>query len=382
MSIRIVADENIARAQEALGHYGDVRLMHGRAIDRDSLMNADALVVRSITKVNAALLEGTPVRFVGTATIGTDHIDFPYLGEHNIAFADAAGGGSRSVAEYVVAALLELRERELLNIAGEKLGVIGVGAIGSKVVELGRCLGMDVLEYDPPRASAESDFHSVALEDILRCDVIVLAVPLNRDGEHPTLHLVDSDFLSRLPSPTILINAARGPVVDSAALGDALRQDRLKACVLDVWEGEPEVPVDLLRLCAITTPHIAGYSRDGKLRGTEMMAEALARHLGVENRWRVADVLPAEAGRLDLRGLAPLDATRKIVSAAYDICADDQALRTSFSLSDTERRKFFDALRKNYGERREFPAWRFVTENSDAVKVLGGLGFRRVETET
>ena len=379
MSIRIVADENIARAQEALGSYGEVRLMHGRAINREALMDADALVVRSITQVNSALLEDTPVRFVGTATIGTDHIDFPYIEKHGIAFADAAGGGSRSVAEYVVAALLELRERELLSIAGEKLGVIGVGAIGRKVAELARCLGMQVLEHDPPRAAAEPGYQSVSLDAILECDAVVLAVPLNKGGEHPTLHLVDSGFLSRLKPDAILINAARGGVVDSIALKEALHNKHLKACVLDVWEGEPEVPVDLLSFCSIVTPHIAGYSRDGKLKGTEMMAEALARHLGVQSRWKVADVLPGEAGRLNVHGLDPLDAAHQLVSSAYDICSDDGMLRESFSLPDQDRRKFFDGLRKNYKERREFPAWRFVTEEAGAAAMLEGLGFRRAQ---
>ncbi len=377
MGIRVVVDENIIRAQDAFQGFGEARLLHGRKITRDSLADADALIVRSITQVNRALLQDTPVRFVGTATIGTDHIDFEYLQEHGIAFADAAGAGSRSVAEYVVSGLLALREQSLLTISDQKLGLIGVGAIGSKIAEFSRCLGMDVLEYDPPRASAEPDFSSVAIEDIWGCDVVVLSLPLTRDGEHPTHHLVNADFLSQMKSGAVLINVARGGVVDSAALIEELKLNRLKAPVVDVWEAEPEVPVELLSRCSIATPHIAGYSQDGKLRGTEMMAEALANHLSVPNKWKLADVLPEEAGRLDLATLPPLDAAYKMVSSAYNILHDDEQLRSCFGASDEDRRAYFDRLRKKYGIRREFPAWHFVTDRDDVAAMLTGLGFQQ-----
>lgn len=377
MGIRVVVDENIIRAQDAFQGLGEVQLLHGRKITRDSLMDADALIVRSITKVNRALLQGTPVRFVGTATIGTDHIDFEYLQEQGIAFADAAGAGSRSVAEYVVSGLLALREQSILTINGQKLGLIGVGAIGSKIAEFSRCLGMDVLEYDPPRASAEPNFSSVAIEHIGGCDVVVLSVPLTRDGEYPTHHLVNADFLSQMKPSSVLINVARGGVVDSTALINQLKINRLKAPVLDVWEAEPKVPVELLSRCSIATPHIAGYSQDGKLRGTEMMAEALANHLSVPNKWKVAHVLPEEAGRLDLTTLPPLDAAYKLVSSAYNIIHDDKRLRSCFGASDEDRRACFDSLRKNYGDRREFPAWHFATERDDVATMLTGLGFQQ-----
>jgi len=375
MAITIVADENIARAEEALSPFGNVRLKRGRDIIREDLVDADALVVRSVTRVDRTLLEGTPVRFVGTATIGTDHIDFGFLNERHIAFADAAGGGARSVSEYVVAALLELRRRGKLELQGGRLGVIGVGAIGSLVVRFGRLLGMEVCGFDPPRERIDSSFSSCALSEAMSADALVLAVPLTRDGDHPTYHLVDDPFLSGMNPDALLINVSRGGVVDSDALVRGVRSGRPAGAVLDVWEAEPEVPQELLDTSELMTPHIAGYSRDGKLRGTEMMAEGIAQFLGVENRWRVERVLPAEAGRLELSGLELLEAAEALVSAAYDIGRDDGDLRSVSGRSDKERRRQFDCLRKNYRERREFPAWSFTTDNEETGKMLEGLGF-------
>lgn len=374
----IIADENIARADEAFAQFGTVRTAAGRAITRELLTEADALIVRSITQVDRELLHGTPVRFVGTATIGTDHIDLDYLFHHGIGFADAAGGGARSVAEYIVAALLTLRERGMLRITGERLGVIGVGAIGSRASAFAHLLGMDVVEYDPPRAAAEPNFISAPLEKIFECDVIVPALPLSYEGEHPTHHLIDHSFLARMKPGAVLINTARGGVADSAALIQGLKEGQLGNAVLDVWEGEPDVPIELLERCLLTTPHIAGYSQDGKLKGTEMMAEGLAKHCGVENLWHVAKVLPSEAGRVDVTGLTPLDAARKTVLAAYDIEADSSALRRTFTHSSEERRKEFDLLRKNYSVRREFPAWHFITDKAEITNLLEGIGFTAV----
>lgn len=375
----IVADENIAHAAEAFAQFGDVRLAAGRHIGPELLTDAEALIVRSITRVDPALLEGTPVRFVGTATIGTEHIDRDYLNRQGIAFADAAGGGARSVAEYVVAALLTLRERGRLEIAGQRLGLIGVGAIGSTVSQFARVLGMEVVEHDPPRADAEPGFRSAPVAEVLDCDVIVPAVPLTVGGPHPTRHMVDAGFLSRLKPGAVVMNTSRGGVVDSHALALALQSNRLRDAVLDVWEGEPEVPVELLARCSAATPHIAGYSQDGKLKGTEMMADGLARYFGRDNSWSVRKALPAVAGRIDVTGCAPLDAVREAVRTAYDIEADSRGLRQTFSLPDDERRKAFDRLRKNYPVRREFPAWQVRADREDTGRVLKGLGFAVVD---
>lgn len=377
----VVADENIACGREAFTQFGEVRLVPGRKLTREVLTDADAIVVRSITRVNEALLDGTPVRFVGTATIGTDHIDFDYLNGKGITFADAAGAGARSVAEYVVAALLTLRERGIVRIEDERIGVVGAGAIGSRIAEFASVLGMTVVEYDPPRAEREAEFVSAPMEAVLDCDVIALSVPLTHEGEHATHHLLNDAFLARLTRTPVLINTARGGVVDSSALAHALQRRLVRDAVLDVWEGEPEVPVGLLNHCTIATPHIAGYSQDGKLKGTEMMAEALAAHLGRSNEWSVRNALPIEAGRLDLTALHRFDAARLLVRAAYDIERDGALLRETFGGSDEERRIGFDGLRKNYPVRREFPAWSFFTDREDTERMLTGLGFRAVGSQ-
>ncbi|MGE3801991.1 MAG: 4-phosphoerythronate dehydrogenase [Candidatus Kapaibacterium sp.] len=374
--MKIVADENIASASEAFEQFGEVRLLSGRAIAHHHLIDADALVVRSITQVNRELLQGTEVKFVGTATIGTDHIDFDVLEENGIAFTDAAGGGARSVAEYVIAALLQLHGKGIVDIASATLAVVGVGAIGQKVVNFGEALGMEVLQYDPPRAENEADFVSASLADLFQADILSLSIPLNEGGNHPTHHWVNEEFLGRVKPGAILINTARGGVVHSEALRKSLAEEHLSGAILDVWEGEPEVPTELLQLCQIATPHIAGYSQDGKLKGTEMMADGLARFAGVENQWSTADALPRKAGTIDVRGLDLFEGIRKATETAYDIAADDRNLRALFTLPPEERRVGFDRLRKNYWKRREFPAWEVLTEDQEMLSTLNGLGFK------
>jgi erythronate-4-phosphate dehydrogenase len=376
MSMTIVVDENIPFAAEALGGLGEIRSMSGRAITREALAGADALVVRSITPVGRELLEGTPVRFVGTATNGIDHVDVDYLESAGIAFAAAVASNANAVAEYVIAALLELRSRGLASPAGARLGVVGMGAIGGLVAPRGVALGMEVVEYDPPRALADPGFRSASFDDLFSCDIITFHVPLIDDGEHPTRHMVDGPFLRRLRPGTILINTSRGGVVDSAALLEALWSGRIGGAVLDVWEGEPAVPVELVEAVTIASPHIGAYSIDAKLRGTEMMARALAAFAGSELRWSAAHVLPERGGAIELPdGIAPLDAAATAVRAAYDITLDDAAVRSLLTLDDAGRRGGFDLLRKNYRERREFPAYEVVSGDPALGDLLSSLGF-------
>jgi len=373
----IVADENIPCAMEALGEYGQVRLLSGRAITRAELADADILVVRSITRVDRDLLTGTPVRFVGTATNGIDHIDLDYLEHAGIAFADAAGSNATAVTQYVLAALLELRARGLARLEGERLGIVGVGQIGGRLTRCAGAFGMEVIEHDPPKAGREPAFHSAPFEEIFGCDIVSLHVPLHIGGEHPTRHLANQEFLERLRPGTILINTSRGGVVDSDALLHALHAGRVAAAVLDVWEGEPAVPCGLVEACAIATPHIAAYSFDAKLRGTEMMADAVARFLGAERRWRIEGHLPAVEEPIIIPvGTAPIDAARLAVRHVYDIRHDDAELRELLPLDEDARRAGFDRLRKNYSVRREFPAFTVVSADPAVLSLLAALGFR------
>jgi erythronate-4-phosphate dehydrogenase len=371
-----IADENIPCAAEAFGQFGSVRLAPGRLMTRADLIDADALIVRSVTRVDRDLLEGTPVRFVGTATIGTDHIDLDYLNAAGIGFADAAGSNANSVAEYITAALLELRERGLCTIAGESLGIIGVGRIGSRVAAKARSLGMSVVEYDPPRELRDPGFRSATLREVLGCRIITLHVPLTTGGAHPTRRLVDAGLLGRLRPDAILINSSRGGVVVTDDLVHVLAGRTIAGAVLDVWEEEPAVPPMLVEQCAIVTPHIAGYSYDGKIAGTAMMADALAAHFDLRSTWTAASVLPSPAGEITIPSdRAVLDAARRAVRAAYDIARDDAGVRVLSGLDDAARRAGFDALRRDYPVRREFPAYRVAGASAEAADLLVALGF-------
>lgn len=376
----LVIDENISAAHDAFSRYGEVRLLPGRAIDRAAVADADILLVRSITQVNRELLEGSSVRFVGTATIGRNHIDEEYLWSDGITLVDAAGAGARSVAEYAATALLALHHEEIVALPKARVAVIGVGAIGSLVSRFARSLGVaEVLEYDPPRQEEESEFQSVSLDRVKEADVVILAVPLKVDGDHPTRHLVDSNFLSDLGTGASIINVARGGVVESGALKRELRAGRLHA-ILDVWEEEPEVDPDLLAHCTIATPHIAGYSRDGKLRGTEMMAGAVAGWLGSEEVWHPSSALTPKAGTLTL-GEETRDPHKDLLSILLQACPidrDDVRLRELFPLSPEERRTGFDRLRKEYPVRREFPAWEVVGVSGSVEEIIRALRFSAV----
>ena len=351
--MHIVADENIPYAREAFGTLGEIELQTGRAMTAQSVRRAALLFVRSVTAVDAELLRGSSVRFVGTATIGTDHIDLDYLQEREIGFASAPGSNANSVGEYVTAALLTLGQRLGFSVEGKTLGVVGVGNVGTRVVEKATALGMNVLLNDPPLARETGDPKYVPIDDIFRADVITCHVPLTREGVDATYHLVDDDFVRKMKPGAVLLNTSRGAV----ARGEALKQRRLGAVVLDVWEGEPDIDIDLLDMVAIGTPHIAGYSFDGKVAGAWMIYEAACEFLGLAPTWRPSDSLPPPehaAVKVDAERRNGEDVLREIVSTLYDIEADDARLRAVRDLAAGERGACFDQLRKTYPIRREF----------------------------
>jgi len=366
--VLIIADENIPFAREVFAHVGDVRTMSGREMSRDSVRDAGILLVRSITKVGRQLLDGSRVRFVATATIGTDHVDLPYLEEAGIAFASAPGSNARSVAEWVAAALLALEARGLVKtvksgrLADATLGIVGVGNVGSRVDTVARALGMKTLLNDPPRERAEGRSGPdtfVSLDEVReRADIVTFHVPLERGGEDPTFHMIDGELLAGLGHGAAVINASRGGVHDTDALAEARRSGGLGGLVLDVWEDEPRVSPELVELADIATPHIAGYSYDGKVAGTRMIYEAACRFLGIFPEW--PDGLPPREDLIVNPGAAAEGfGVREAVKAAYDIEADDARLReVTGSTSEEERADGFDRLRKTYPRRREFRNWR------------------------
>jgi len=353
--MHILADENIPLVEAFFAEHGKIRRMHGRTINRAALGESEVLLVRSVTRVDRELLEGSRVRFVGTCTIGTDHLDLDYFEEAGISWASAPGCNARGVVDYVLGSLLALAEGEGVELADRRYGVVGAGQVGGRLVEVLRGLGWNVRVCDPPRQAREAG-EFVGLDEIIEeCDVISLHTPLTLDGENATFHLLDQTRLERLRPGSWLINASRGAVVDNAALREQLAQRPDLQAVLDVWEGEPQVDVGLAELCWIATPHIAGYSLDGKLRGTAQIYQAFCASRGLEPMVDLAELMP----ETPLRGLSftasamPAEALATICRAVYDPRRDDAAFRRSLNGDEDQRRGGFDQLRKQYPPRRE-----------------------------
>jgi len=376
--LRIVVDENVPLALEAFGPFGSVERVSGRSIDARTVASADALIVRSVTRVGDALLERSRVRFVGTATIGTDHIDLAALERRGIAFASAPGCNARSVAEYVASALLELETELGCDFRGRTIGVVGVGNVGNRVAEVARALGMRVLACDPPRAAREPGFASVSIDVLVRAaDVVTFHVPLETAGEHATRHLLDAERAEQLRPGAVVINTSRGGVVDDEALAIACAAGRTTA-VLDVWQDEPRPSAAMLGVVQIATPHIAGYSLDGKLAGTRMVAQALARFLGAAAPDPDAFRAPVTSPEIEV-GASGRAAVRSAVRRVYDVSADDARLRQALAVAGGERparAAAFDRLRREYPVRREF-AGHLVrgAVGDEERRTLAALGF-------
>jgi len=378
--MHILADENIPLVDEFFAGHGTVRRMPGRAINRASLEQADVLLVRSVTRVDRALLEGSAVRFVGTCTIGTDHLDLDHLDAAGIGWASAPGCNARGVVDYVLGALLALAEHAGASLERRRYGVVGAGEVGGRLVEVLRGLGWDVRVCDQPRQAREAGAF-VSLDEILaECDVISLHTPLTLEGDYATFHLLDDARLSCLRPASWLINAARGAVVDNAALlGQLLRRSDLHA-VLDVWEGEPQVDVALAERCRIATPHIAGYSLDGKLRGTAQIYRAFCARWGLEPSVELADLMPVSP----LRGLSfektvtAQQLLPTLCRAVYDPRRDDADFRRSLQGDEAQRRAGFDQLRKDYPARREIDGLRVELRGAspELAQVVRALGAR------
>ncbi len=373
----IAVDEKIPYWQESFARIGEVRPFDGRKPVRELALDADALVIRSVTPVNADLLEGTSVRFVGTATIGMDHLDETYLKWRDIHYMNAAGSNANAVAEWMVAALLVVAERKSWNLARKSLAVIGVGQVGSRVVRKARSLGMEVLLCDPPLRESTGDTDYRFLEDVIEADLLTVHVPLTKDGRYPTWHMFDKRVLGRLRRHQFLFNSARGAVVDNKTLRDALDTRAIEGTVLDVWEGEPKIDYALLRHVDLGTPHIAGYSIDGKVRATEMILEGLCRFFGIPFEWDTNGLYPAPAPISPSPGTHGLDAVRSVVLQTHDILEMDGMLRSLESFPPDVAAEAFDRLRNDCTLKPEFR--HFVVElddsNAELAAALEGLGF-------
>ncbi len=356
-TLNIVVDKNTPFVISAFERLGNVTVLPTTEITNEKVRRADVLLVRSETKVDHVLLEGSCVRFVGTFTIGTDHVDLNYLKERGIAFANAPGSNANAVAEYVVAALLTVTQRKNLSLKGKTIGVVGVGNVGSKVVRVAEALGMRVLLNDPPLARMTGDARFLPLDELMDADFITLHVPLTKGGEDATYHFFGEERISRMKRGSILINTSRGAVVETSAVKHALLENHLSAAILDVWENEPKIDTGLLELALIGTSHIAGYSLDGKVNALRAVHKAVCGFFLASNGRQLDLDLPkplVERMTIKDTSLSSEEILRQVVCQAYDIELDDKLLRSILSVPRADQGSYFMRLRSEYHVRREF----------------------------
>ncbi len=354
---RIVVDQNMPGIDELFGDFAEIVRSEGRSINNQILRDADALLCRSITQVNRELLKNTSVKFVGTATIGTDHLDIDWLESQQINWANAAGCNAAAVAQYVLSAMAFWSKLKDKNIKNLKVGIVGAGNVGT---ELARCFDLLDIQYllcDPPLESIGDNRPMVSFETTFKCDVITLHVPITDQGPYPTRHLFDRANLSQLKENQLLINASRGAVIDNQSLAKYLSADQHTDVILDVFEGEPDVSIELINQCLLATPHIAGHTLEGKLRGSWMIFQAFCDAFKINTTRKQSDLYP-QANQVSLMNE---DLTDSLL-ALYDIQSDSQALRTDNSDPVAIR---FDHLRKNATQlangtvRRDYSGWQY-----------------------
>lgn len=378
--MKIIADANIPFVAECFSSIGDVTVVGGRQITPGIVADADVLLVRSITAVDADLLADSKVRFVATATIGIDHIDLDFLQRSNIGFASAPGSNANSAAEYVIAGLLKVGQKHNLDLEDKSIGIIGAGNVGGRVATKCAALGMEVRLNDPPLQRQTADPKYLLLEEFYDCDFITCHTPLMLEGQDKTYHLADEKFFKSLKKGCVFVNASRGSVADTEDLKRAIRAERFGAVVLDVWENEPNIDTELLQMVDIGTPHIAGYSLDGKIAGMIMIYKAACEHFSLEPGFGIDDFLPEPAVpelRISQNIRSEQEAVSNAVREVYDIDRDDAGLRRISDMPREERGGCFDGLRKNYPVRREFQNTRVIVEdvNNALAGKLAGIGF-------
>ncbi|RLZ08831.1 4-phosphoerythronate dehydrogenase [Acinetobacter sp. 2JN-4] len=349
--MKIIADENLAFTDYFFAEFAEIQHKAGRTLKHQDVQDADALLVRSVTKVDQALIDQTKIQFVGSATIGTDHLDIKALEHHNIGWSNAAGCNAQAVAEYVITALLHLNIELLEKDNQFTLAIVGLGNVGSRLAVMAQLLGWQVIGYDP---YVQLDgIENVSFNELLkRADAISLHVPLTKSGEYPTQHLFDDAAFSAMKASAILINSARGPVINQSALTTDIEKTK-RQVVLDVFEFEPEIPQDLLDLLALATPHIAGYSLEGKARGTQMIYDAFCQKFGYTASKRFESQLPSVEQYFDHQDLKAV--LKQHLTQIYNIAEDDAQIRACVQDGKVQQ-SAFDLLRKNYPLRREWAA--------------------------
>jgi erythronate-4-phosphate dehydrogenase len=383
--MRVLADENIPGLEQALAGVGELRRCAGSRISADDLRDIDVLLVRSVTRVDDKLLRGSPVSFVGSCTTGVDHVDVEGLRQAGITFAHAPGANARSVVEYVLSALCWLALYRGLDLPRCSVGIVGLGHIGSRLYRLLSAAGLQCMGYDPLFDTAGRIPQSFSLEQVLSADIVTLHTPLTRSGAHPTWHLLDDRRLQNLRPGAVIINSCRGSVIDNAALCAQLEQGARLQVVLDVWEGEPAINRALLQHVSLATPHIAGYSYDGKLAGVDRVLRQLFATKGmtaVANRPEVSgstalsELVGSDQGGATIAAPALNDewmALCKQMLSIYSIGDDDRSMRQALLCADDPVRAF-ESLRRNYPIRRESSFYKEAGGSRTRVDVLQSLG--------
>jgi erythronate-4-phosphate dehydrogenase len=377
--VKILADQNIPQVAEAFRDLGDVELRPGREIARSHLQDCHCLITRAVTRVDKALLRDTPVEFVGTATIGTDHIDLDYLSSASIGFSNAAGCNAEGASEYVLSGVFAMSLRKDFDPLKMRAGIIGFGNVGSRLQRKLDALGIECLICDPPLQDANLSSQTfVDLDTMLReCDLISLHVPLTHGGNYPTFHLLNAERLHSLKAGCVLINAARGEVVDNKALLQLLNQRDDLHVFLDTWENEPLVSRDLLRRVDLATPHIAGYSVEGRLRGTQMILDAASKHFDLPSSWHMSQQLPARRELAWPSTGIKLKFWQDLLQQHCDIWRDHEAFIAGADLEDDKFAAHFDGLRKVFPDRLEYEHCNIKrANNSGESAVLAALGFK------
>lgn len=342
--MKIIIDSAIPYIQGVLEPYFDVVYRQGSKITKEDIISCDAMFIRTRTICNRELLEGSNVKFIGTATIGIDHIDLQYCEQNGIYVSNAAGCNAMAVAQWVLAAITEYCKTTPVIPNKTTIGVIGVGNVGSLVANLFDDMGFIVLRNDPPRALRDADFYSLPLEDLLeKSDFLTFHTALTTDGDFPTYHLLNSSNIKLLNSSATVLNASRGGVIDELALIDAYDRGNIINMMIDVWEGEPNINLELLKRAKVATSHIAGYSQQGKANATGMIVKEIAERFGI---WQLVDWYPSEVGRLVCPTAISWSNLRRLMPLYYDISVDTNALKSA--------PKNFEALRDNYKYRKEF----------------------------
>ena len=371
--MKIVIDDKIPYVKGAFEPFAEVVYLPGKETTPEVVKDADAIITRTRTKCNRNLLEGSAVKFIATATIGFDHIDTEYCKEAGIEWTNAPGCNAGSVNQYIASALFSWSMRKRNDLAGKTIGIVGVGQVGSRVAKLCQTIGMNVLLNDPPRERAEGPEQFVSLKTIQQeADIITFHVPLNMEGEDATFHMVNEDFMQNLGKTPLLINSCRGEVFDTEAVYNALEASDISEVIIDCWENEPELDLELLNLAEYGTPHIAGYSKDGKANGTKMSVQAVSRffNLGIDD-WEPSGVETPENPIINIDGNQRREYSilAEAILSTYDIENDDEALR--------EAPHLFEKLRGDYPVRREFTSFTIKAKNieNSTLNKLKELGF-------